>query len=105
MAEITVAAGRCWQYSPYIGRSATAGAGFRQPVGVAAGRDGMLYVANRSVVRITKTTVDQEFITEFGRNGQEELAFEEVVADEPRGTFEFPPYLRRWRERHLRIRE
>jgi len=80
MAEITVAPGRCWQYSHYIGRSATAGAGFRQPVGVAAGRDGMLYVANRSVVRITKTTVDQEFITEFGRNGQEEGQFVWITA-------------------------
>jgi len=84
MSEITVAPGRSWQYSHYIGRNAAAGMGFRQPVGVAAGKDGVLYVANRGAVRITMTTVDQEFIGEFGRGGEEQGQFvwlTAVVAD------------------------
>jgi len=72
MALITVAPGRCWQYSHYVGRRGGAGAGFIQPVGVAAGKDDVLYVANRAGSRITKTTVDQEFLKEFGRGGEEE---------------------------------
>ncbi len=66
MAEITVAAGRCWQYSHYVGRQGGAGTGFTAPVGVAI-KDDMLYVANRNNPRITKATLDQEFIAEFGR--------------------------------------
>ena len=67
MAEITVAPGRCWQYSHYVGRQGGAGTGFSTPVGVAVGKDDMLYVANRNNPRITKATVGQEFIKEFGR--------------------------------------
>ena len=52
MAQITVAAGRCWQYSKYIGRRSTAGNGFSQPVSVAAAAGGVIYVANRAGVRI-----------------------------------------------------
>ena len=75
MAEITVAPGRCWQYSHYVGRRGGAGMGFTQPVGVALGKDGVLFVANRSSTRITKATVDEDFITEFGRGGEEEGQF------------------------------
>ncbi len=67
MAKITVAPGRCWQYSHYVGRQGTAGMGFSAPIGVAVGKDDMLYVANRNQPRITKTTLDQEFIAEFCR--------------------------------------
>jgi len=71
MAEITVAAGRCWQYSHYVGRQGGAGTGFTAPIGVAVGKDDMLYVASRNNPRITKTTLDQEFIAEFGRGTPE----------------------------------
>ena len=71
MALITVASGRCWQYTHYIGRGAGAGTGFSTPVGVAVGKDDVLYVANRNNPRITKATVDQEFIKEFGRGTPE----------------------------------
>ena len=71
MAEITVAHGRCWQYSHYVGRQHTAGKGFNLPVGVAVGNNDTLYVANRTNPRITKATVDQEFIKEFGRGTPE----------------------------------
>ena len=62
MAVITVAPGRCWQYSHYVGRRATAGMGFSQPVGVAASKDGVLFVANRASPRITKATTNQDLI-------------------------------------------
>ena len=75
MAQITVAAGRCWQYSKYIGRRSTAGNGFSQPVSVAAAPNGVLYVANRAGVRISKVTVDEEFIGEYGRGGEEDGQF------------------------------
>ena len=75
MAQITVAPGRCWQYSHYIGRRGGAGAGFIQPIGVATAKDDILFVANRGG-RITKATVDQEeFLKEFGRGGEEEGQF------------------------------
>ncbi len=72
MAEITVASGRCWQYSHYVGRRGGAGNGFTQPVGVVAGKDDVIYVLNRASPRVTKATVAQEFLGEFGRGGEEE---------------------------------
>ncbi len=70
----TVAGGRAWLYSHNIGRNAQVGMGFSQPIGVAIRPDGVLYVANRSgeqnpSARITKCTIDQEYIGEFGREG------------------------------------
>ena len=72
MALHTVAAGRAWVYSHHVGRQGLVGTGFSQPVGVAVAKGGVMYVANRSgeqnpSTRITKATVDQEFINEFGR--------------------------------------
>ena len=75
MAQNTVAAGRAWLYSHNIGRNGAAGMGFAQPVGVAATADGTIYVTNRGseqnpgAIRVSKVTIDQEFITEFGRQG------------------------------------
>ncbi|MQG17039.1 MAG: hypothetical protein FI721_04710 [SAR202 cluster bacterium] len=75
MAQNTVAAGRAWLYSHNIGRNAVAGMGFSLPISVACADDGVLYVANRGNeqnpggIRLSKLTVDQEFINEFGRTG------------------------------------
>ena len=74
MALNTVAAGRAWLYSHNIGRNAQAGMGFSNPVGVGIADGGVLFVANRSgeqnpSSRISKITIDQEFISEFGRTG------------------------------------
>ena len=74
MALNTIVAGRAWLYSHNIGRQAQAGMGFSQPVGVVSTKDGVLYVANRGgeqnpASRISKCTLDQEFINEFGRKG------------------------------------
>ncbi len=73
MARITTAPGRCWHYSHYVGRQGTAGQGFSAPIGVALGKDDTLYVANRNNPRVTKATVDQEFIKEFGRGLPEQV--------------------------------
>ena len=74
MALHTIAAGRAWVYSHNVGRNAQAGMGFSQPVGVTIAKDGVMYVANRSgeqnpSSRISKVTIDHEFIMEFGRQG------------------------------------
>lgn len=74
MALNTVAAGRAWLYSHNIGRGAAAGMGFSTPVGVAPAQDGILFVANRGSdtnpnQRISKITIDHEFISEFGSGG------------------------------------
>ena len=75
MAQNTVAAGRAWLYSHNIGRNGAAGMGFSQPVSIASAKDGVLYVTNRATeqnpggIRVTKFTVDQEYLGEFGRKG------------------------------------
>ena len=73
----TTVAGRTWNFSHAIGRNAAAGNGFTQPVDVAAGPEGVLYVISRGndgaggVVaenkRIGKLTIDEQFIGDFGR--------------------------------------
>ena len=73
----TSVAGRTWNFSHAIGRNAAAGAGFTQPTAVAVAPDGILYVLSRGqegaggVVadnkRIGKVSIDQEFISDFGR--------------------------------------
>ena len=87
MAIETVAAGRAWIYSHNIGRNANAGTGFSTPIGIAPATDGVLFVANRGSdnfpnQRISKVTVDEEFLTEFGRQGEEpgQFAFLTAVA-------------------------
>ena len=68
----TIAAGRAWTYSHNIGRRATAGMGFNWPIAMAVGKDGVMFVANRTP-HISKFTIDQEFIHEFGRTGEFEF--------------------------------
>jgi len=78
MAQITVAAGRVWRYVQYVGRSYAIGSGFSQPIAVAAGANGVLYVGSRGstpwgwnkYVRITKATYEHDFLGEFGRGGE-----------------------------------
>ena len=74
MALNTVVAGRAWLYSHNVGRNAQSGMGFSTPVSAAITSNGTLYVANRSgeqnpSMRVTKCTIDHEFIDEFGRSG------------------------------------
>ena len=84
MAEITIAPGRCWQYSHYVGRQGGAGTGFGQPNGIALGNGDVMYVSNRGGNgRISKVTVGQEFIREFGRaedNGEDKFVWLAAIA-------------------------
>ena len=66
MSLVTVGSGRCWQYSHNVGMRQTTGQGFSQPIGIALGSDGTVFVANRNNARITKATLAHEFISEFG---------------------------------------
>jgi tripartite motif-containing protein 71 len=61
------------QYSHSIGRGEFAGPGFRNPVAMARGAEGLMYVLNRAYEyrpdgkRVTICTVDEEYIGEFAR--------------------------------------
>ena len=62
-------------YSHSMGRIDFAGPGFTEPVDIALGSEGVLYVLNRSMpgqegVRVTKCTIDEEFIMDIGRPGE-----------------------------------
>ena len=89
-----IAAGRVYDYSHSVGRGAQSGMGFSQPVAVALGPSGILYVVNRGSegvsnvpwyrtaygARVSKLTVgdnsgDEEFIGEFGKYGKENGEF------------------------------
>jgi DNA-binding beta-propeller fold protein YncE len=83
----TTAGGRVWNFSHAIGRNAAAGAGFTQPMAVAAAPGGVLYVVSRGQERsggvimenkrLSKVTIDEEFIGEFGRT---EFAWPAAIA-------------------------
>lgn len=84
MAIETVVGRRAWIYTHNIGRLMEAGTGFTYPVGIALADDGVMYIANRGyeyaqVQRISKVTVDEEFITEFGGGGEEEGKFRSLT--------------------------
>ena len=67
---------RSFQYDKTIGRFEFAGSGFRIPTDLALGKDGTIYVPNRSWqyrpdgVRVTMLTSDEEFIGQFSKFGE-----------------------------------
>ena len=70
----TTVAGRTWDFSHAIGKSAKVGNGFTQPTAVAVASGGVLYVLSRGGRdspafgmgrRIGKVTMDEEFLGEF----------------------------------------
>ena len=69
----TVAAGRVFDYSHCMGMYSTSGIGFLVPMDFALGSDNTVYVLNRGVdeitLRISKCTLNHEFITDIGRFG------------------------------------
>ena len=80
MAIETVVGRRAWIYSHNIGRLLEFGTGFTYPVGIALAENGVMYLANRGyeyaqVQRVSKVTVDEEFIADFGRGGEKEGEF------------------------------
>lgn len=66
------------RYSHAIGQLSQSGAGFNNPVDVAAAPDGRLYVLNRSnmshaqmgILRVTICTVDEEYLGQFATFGE-----------------------------------
>lgn len=69
----TVAAGRVFDYSHCMGMYSTSGVGFLVPMDLALGRNDTMYVLNRGVdeitLRISKCTLNHEFIGDIGRFG------------------------------------
>ena len=69
----TIAAGRVFDYSHCIGMYSTSGVGFLAPMDFALGSNGTVYVLNRGVdeitLRISKCTLEHEFISDIGRYG------------------------------------
>ncbi len=69
----TVAAGRVYDFSHCIGMYSTSGIGFLVPQDFALGSNDTLYVLNRGVdeitLRISKCTLNHEFIADIGRYG------------------------------------
>ena len=64
---------RAYSYSHSVGRNEFAGTGFRNPVDMVIGDGNVLYALNRSYenrpdgVRVSVMTLDEEYVTEFGR--------------------------------------
>jgi DNA-binding beta-propeller fold protein YncE len=69
----TTAAGRTFDYSYCMGMVAMSGAGFTYPVDFAMTANGVVYVINRGAEglnqRISKCTVDHEFLGQYGGTG------------------------------------
>ncbi len=69
----TTAAGRTFDYNYCIGMLAMSGAGFTFPVDFVMSANGVVYVINRAAEglnqRISKCTVDHEFIGQYGSPG------------------------------------
>jgi DNA-binding beta-propeller fold protein YncE len=71
------------QYSHTIGALALTGRGFSNPVDLALGENGMMYVINRSnsfqapqgAVRVTICTIDQDYVGQFGGFGTDDGGF------------------------------
>jgi DNA-binding beta-propeller fold protein YncE len=70
-----------YRYHDVFGLLSLGGAGFSNPVAVALGPDGLVYVANRAnpnqpdAVRITKCTKEGDYVGEFGALGEGEGEF------------------------------
>ena len=84
-----------FQYSHTIGRQESrSGNGFFNPVAIARGEDNLLYVLSRGTEtpaftpckRVTVFTVDEEWVTDFGRK----VPPEEADASAPDGSFMWP---------------
>lgn len=77
--QTTVASGRVFDHSHVLGMYAQSGQGFYAPVDMALADNGVVYVACRGglalYARITKLTVDHEFIREIGSQGQADGQF------------------------------
>jgi DNA-binding beta-propeller fold protein YncE len=92
---VTVAP-RPLRYSHTVGALALTGRGFSNPIDLALGPNGMLYVLNRSnsnqapqgAVRVTICTLDQEYIGQFSGFGEEDgqLTWPTSIARDSQGN-------------------
>lgn len=75
----TVASGRVYDYSHCMGMYSTSGIGFLVPMDFAIGSDDTMYVLNRGVdeitLRISKCTLNHQFIADIGRFGMADGQF------------------------------
>ncbi len=83
--QTVTARGRVYNYSHTIGINTLAGRGFRYPVDLAMGSDGVIYVVNQSdefqkCQRITIATINEEYLGEFGGYGEDDGLFVWPVA-------------------------
>ena len=78
--------GRTFTYSHCIGQLANAGLGFRFPVDLALGSKESIYVLSRGDAlnatssRVTKCTMSEEFLLDFGGMGSQDGQFMEVTS-------------------------
>jgi DNA-binding beta-propeller fold protein YncE len=86
-----------YRYSHTIGFYAQNGRGFNNPVDVALGRDGVLYVLNRAgsdvelrmlYKRVTMCTLDEDYLGEFSSGGMEDgqLMWPAAIASDAEGN-------------------
>ena len=72
---------RSFHYTHTVGRMEYGGAGFRNPLDMALGEDGTIYVVNRSRqdrvegVRVTVCNLEEDYLREFGHFGEEDGEF------------------------------
>jgi hypothetical protein len=99
-------AGRTYDYSHNVGRGSATGMGFNNPVALAMGPDGVVYVVNRGSESISNVSWDrtgvgqrigkvslgsrtgeEEYLGEFSRYGSEEgqLIWPAGIAADPQG--------------------
>jgi DNA-binding beta-propeller fold protein YncE len=98
----TTAAGRTFDYSYCMGMVAMSGNGFTFPVDFAMTADGVVYVINRAAEglnqRVTKCTVDHEFIGQFGNPGSGDGQFTwpmSIDLDQDENVYVCDEYLQR----------
>lgn len=98
----TIAAGRAFDYSYCIGMTGMSGAGFTFPSDFVLGPNGVMYVLNRAAEglnqRVSKCTVDHEFIREFGSPGAGDGQFTwpmSIALDQDENVYVSDEYLQR----------
>ena len=98
----TVAAGRVFDYSYCLGMYGMSGQGFWTPQDMALGNNGIVYVLNRGAEelgqRISRVTLDHQFLGQFGAYGRSEGQFvwpRSIILDNDDNVFATDDFLNR----------